>query len=63
MYVSPALSQRRYENGKYIQTIVKIAAEFVAFDHVGQVAMSGSHETDIDSMCALASQPLEFLLL
>jgi hypothetical protein len=34
-YVIPALPQGRYEDRKYVQPIVKIAAEFVACDHVG----------------------------
>jgi hypothetical protein len=62
-YVIPALPQGRYENGKYVQPIVKIAAEFVACNHVGQVAMSGGHKTNVDAMCAAASQSLELLFL
>jgi hypothetical protein len=62
-YVIPALSQGRYEDRKYVQPIVKIAAEFVACDHPGKVAMSGGHKTDVDAMCTAASQSLELLFL
>src|SRR5215470_14295164 len=62
-YVVPALPQWRYEDWKYVQPIVKIAAEFVACDHVGQVAMSGGHKTDVDAMGTAASQPLKLLFL
>ena len=62
-YVIPSLTQRRYEDRKYVQPIVEIAAEFVACDHVGQVAMGGGHQTDVDAMCTAASQPLELLFL
>ena len=55
-YVIPALPEGRYEDRKYVQPIVKIAAEFVACDHVGQVAVSGGHKTNVDAMCATASQ-------
>src|SRR6185437_1757070 len=62
-YVIPALPQGRYEDRKYVQPIVEIAAEFVACDHIGQVAMSRSHQTDVDAMCTAASQSLELLFL
>src|SRR5260370_36234450 len=62
-YVIPTFPQGRYENRKYIQPIVKIAAEFGARDHMGQIAMSGGHEADVDAMRTAASQSLEFLLL
>src|SRR5580700_609062 len=62
-YVIPALAQGRYEDGKYIQPIVKIAAEFVAGDQVGQVAMSGGNKTDADAMCTGASESLELPFL
>ncbi len=62
-YVVPALSQGRYEHRKYVQPIVKIAAEFVACDHLGQVAVSGGHKTDVDAMCAATAETFKFLLL
>ncbi len=62
-YVIPSLPQGRYWDRKYIQPIVKIAAEFVVCDHVGQVAMSGGHKSDVNAMCATASQSLELLFL
>jgi hypothetical protein len=63
MYVIPALPQGRYKDRKYVQPIVKIAAEFVACNHVGQVAMSGGHKANVDAMCTAASQSLELLFL
>jgi hypothetical protein len=62
-YVVPALPQGRYGDRKYIQPIVKIAAEFVARDHLCQVPMSGDHKTDVDAMCPTASESLELLFL
>jgi hypothetical protein len=62
-YVIPAIPQGRYEDRKYVQPIVKIAAEFVACDHFGQVAMSRRHETDVDVMCTTTSQSLKLLFL
>src|SRR5262249_21760830 len=62
-YVNPALAQGRHEDRKYVQPIVKITAEFVACDHLGQVSMSGGYKTDVYAMCTTASQSLELLFL
>src|SRR5260370_31649667 len=55
-YVIPTFPQGRYENRKYIQPIVKIAAEFGAGDHVSQIAMSGGHDADVDAILRAVSQ-------
>src|SRR5215510_391875 len=62
-YVIPAFPKGRYEDRKYVQPVVKIVAEFVACDHLGEVAMSGGHKTDVYAMCAGATQSLELLFL
>ena len=62
-YVILALPQRRDMDRKYVQPIVKIAAEFIARDQVGQIAMSSGYKTDIDAMCSAAAQSLKLLFL
>src|SRR4051794_25698179 len=62
-YVFPALSQRGDEDRKHIQPIVKITAELVTRNHLGQVAMSSGHEAEIDAMRTAASKSLKFFLL
>jgi hypothetical protein len=62
-YVSSALSERGNHDGKNIQSVVKIAAEFISSHHMGQIAMSSRHQSHVDLMGATASQTFELLLL
>lgn len=40
-----------------------MAAEFIASNHLGQIAMGGDNQTDVDLMCAAAAQALELSFL
>src|SRR6202000_3257384 len=51
-YVIAPVAKWRNDHWKYVQPIVKIAAEFTTHDHLPQVAMSSRDKTDIDSLCA-----------
>src|ERR1700757_3616331 len=56
-------AQRRQENRKHIQTIIKIATEFATFHHLRQIAVGSGHEPNVDFVGAGATQSLELLLL
>jgi hypothetical protein len=62
-YVLSALPQGWNQDRKYVQPIVKIAAEFIPCDHVNHTAMSGGDQSHVDVMGAAAAQPLELLFL
>ena len=62
-YVLSALPQGWNQDGKYVQPIVKITAEFIPCDHVIHIAMSGSDQSHVDVMRTAAAQPLELLFL
>src|SRR6201997_1333635 len=62
-YVLPALSQGRNHDRENVQPIVKITAEFMACDHLGQIAMGSGNQPHVDVMRAAAAQALELLFL
>src|SRR6266853_1766491 len=61
--VFTARPQRRQRDRKYIQTIVEIAAKFVALHHFNQISMGRSYEANVHLVSPAAPQALELLLL
>jgi len=57
------LSQLWQGDGKHIQAVIKIAAEFIPTDQHPQIAMGGCNQADIDVMGSSASKPFELLFL
>ena len=54
-YIIAAFPQGRHLHWKDVQPIVKVTAEFVSRDHLGQVAMSGRHQANVDTLCTVAA--------
>src|SRR5579862_617078 len=61
--VAAALMQRRKPDRKNIQAIVEIAAELTLFDHLRQITIRGSDETNVHRDSPSASQPLNLFFL
>ena len=61
--VFPALPQRRQRYRKHIQTIVEVAAKFVALHHVTQIPVGRSDEPNVHLMSPTAAQAFELLFL
>src|SRR5215472_4017365 len=61
--ILPTLAQRREMNGKNIQPIVKVLAEFVRVHHFRKIPIRGSDQANIDLPGTSAPQTLEFLFL
>src|SRR4029077_18265200 len=53
----------RNHDRKNVQPIVKITAEFITCNHLGQIAMSGGNQTHVDVMRAAAAKAFELLFL
>jgi hypothetical protein len=58
-----SLAQRRQLDGKYVQTVIQIAAKFFSRNHLGQISMCCRHQSDVDSMRQAAAQAFELLFL
>src|SRR6202041_2646501 len=58
-----SLAERRKRNRENIQAIVEVFAELAVLDHVPQITVGGSDDTDIDSRRAGAAHWLELALL
>jgi hypothetical protein len=62
-YISLAVPKRWHLDWVYVQPIVKIAPKFVTLNQLGEIAMGGRHEPDVDAMRAAASESLKLLFL
>src|SRR5713226_6014278 len=61
--VFPALPQRWQRDRKHIQTVVEVAAKFVALHHVTQIPVGRSDEPNVHLMSPSAAQAFELLFL
>src|SRR6266850_2711770 len=61
--VFAACPQRWQGDRKHIQTVVEVAAKFVAFHHVSQISVGRSYEPNIHLVSPSAAQALKLLLL
>jgi hypothetical protein len=59
--VFPALPQRWQWDRKNIQTVIEIAAKFVALHHVNQISVGRSYKPNVHLVSPSAAQALEFL--
>ena len=57
------LSQGWHVDRKYLHPIIKIFTKCALFYHRGQVPMRCRDQPDVNLMRAVATEPLEFLLL
>jgi signal transduction histidine kinase len=53
----------RHHDGKNVQTVVEVTAEFVATQHFVQIAICCCNQSNADAVRPAASQALEFLFL
>src|SRR5215472_12037497 len=56
-------TQWRNPDGKDIQTVIKVAAELAIFEHLLQVSVGRSDQTNIHPLGMVASKPFELALL
>src|ERR1700676_2881732 len=61
--VFAASAERWQRERKHIQTIVEVAAKFVALHHVNQIPVSRSYESNVHLVSPSAAQALELLFL
>src|SRR5882724_8337359 len=61
--VFPTFSHRRYPDGKYMQAVVQITAEFAVRNHLFKVTIGCRDEPNIDFARVGASQSFKFALL
>src|SRR5271163_398889 len=61
--VGTSLPQRRQRDRKHIQSVVEVAAKFVALYHVLQIPVRRSHEPNIHLVSPIAAQAFELLFL
>ena len=61
--VAGALAERRREDGEDLEPVVEIAAELLLGDHLGEIAVGGGDEADIDGDGPVAAETLDLFLL
>ena len=61
--VFATFTQRRQQDGKDVETVVKIAAKHTTVHHLPQITICRSNQANIYLMCASAAQSLELLFL
>ncbi len=58
-----ALAQRREGDWKDLQAIVQVAAELAGDDHLGEIAIGGGDEANVDGNCSGSADAFEFFFL
>jgi len=58
-----SLPQWRQLDGKYIKTVIQIAAKFFSRYHLGQISMCCRQHSDVDSTRPAATETFKLLLL
>ena len=61
--VAGALAKRRGKDGKDLEAVEEVAAELLLRDHLGQVAIGGGDEADVDGDGPVAAEALNLPLL
>lgn len=61
--VFAAFAERRQVNGKNVEAVVKIAAEFLVLDGADEIAIAGGEDAGVDADSSGSTEALELLIL